>query len=167
MMKSILSRKSIRNFTGEQVSEEVLKDLLHAGMSAPSAANQQPWHFVVIRDRKILETIMTFHPYSSPLREAPLAIAVCASKDLGPFGKYWVQDCAAATQNILTAAVAKELGAVWMGVYPEQNVEEIHDLLKLPENIIPFSLIAVGHPAKVIPAGNRYDETRVHFNSQW
>jgi nitroreductase len=165
-MKSLLARKSIRNYTSEKISGEIIHDLLHAAMSAPSAANQRPWHFVAIQDRKIIDTIPTFHPYASYISKAPLVIAVCASKNLGDFGHYWVQDCAAATQNILTAAVEKGLGGVWLGVYPAQNVKEVHELLNLPESIIPFSLVSLGYPLEQPTTGNRYDESRVHFD-QW
>lgn len=163
-MKSLLTRKSIRKYTSQQVSDEIIHDLLHAAMSAPSAANQRPWHFVVIKDRAVLHAISQFHPYASMLKETPLAIAVCATNELGGFKHYWVQDCAAASQNILTAVVEKGLGAVWLGVYPKQNVQEIHSLLDLPENITPFSLISIGYPAEQLEAGNRYDQSRVHFD---
>ena len=163
-MKSLLTRKSIRKYTSQPVSDGTVQELLHAAMSAPSAANQRPWHFVVIKDRAVLDAIPQFHPYAGPLKEAPLAIAVCATNELGAFKDYWVQDCAAATQNILTAVVEKGLGAVWLGVYPKQNVQEIHKLLQLPENITPFSLISIGYPNEQKEAGNRYDEERVHYN---
>ena len=163
-MKSLLTRKSIRKYTSQAVSDETVKELLHAAMSAPSAANQRPWHFVVIKDREVLDAIPKFHPYAGPLKGAPLAIAVCATSELGAFKDYWVQDCAAATQNILSAVVEKGLGAVWLGVYPKQNVQEIHKLLQLPENITPFSLISIGYPDEQKEAGNRYDEERVHYN---
>ena len=93
-----------------------------------------------------------------------MAIAVCATNELGAFKDYWVQDCAAATQNILTAVVEKGLGAVWFGVYPRQNVQDVQKLLQLPENITPFSLISIGHPDEQKEAGDRYDEERVHYN---
>lgn len=163
-MEALLKRKSIRKYTSEVISDEIIHDLLHAAMSAPSAVNQRPWHFVVIKDRAILDAIPNSHPYSGMLRNAPLAIAVCANTECGPFNHYFPQDCAAATQNILTAAVSKGLGAVWLGVYPKQNVQEIHDLLKLPQHITPFSVISIGYPAEQIPAGNRYDESRVHYD---
>lgn len=163
-MKSLLERKSIRNYTAQPVSDETVHALLHAAMSAPSAANQRPWHFVVIRDRRLLDAIPTFHPYSGMLKGAQLAIAVCATSELGAFKDYWVQDCAAATQNILTAAVAQNLGAVWLGVYPKQNVTELSELLQLPDTITPFSLVSIGYPAEQPTAGDRYDASRVHLD---
>lgn len=163
-MKALLTRKSIRNYTSQAVSDEIIHDLLHAAMSAPSAVNQRPWHFVVIKDRAVLDAIPQFHPYAGMLKKAPLAIVVCATNELGAFKHYWVQDCAAATQNILTAVVEKGLGAVWVGVYPQQNVQELHKLLTLPETITPFSIISIGYPADQPEAGDRYDKSRVHYD---
>ena len=163
-MEVILSRRSIRRYTEKPVSDEVLKELLEAAMCAPSAANRQPWYFVVINDRKILDEIPNLHPYSQMLKEAPVAILVCCDSDL-QLDDYGVQDCSAATQNILLAAHAGGLGAVWLGVYPlEQRVAAIQKLLDLPENIIPISLISIGYPAEQKPRLDRYRADRVHYN---
>ncbi|MDT8900435.1 nitroreductase family protein [Anaeroselena agilis] len=164
-MESLLKRKSIRKYTSQPVADEIVRDLLHAAMSAPSAANQQPWHFVVVRDRNILASIAEVHPYAFMLNQAPLAIVVCATEELGDFKHYWVQDCAAATENILTAAVANGLGGVWLGVHPRQNVQEIKQLLKLPAAITPFSVVSIGYPDEFPEAGNRYDRSRVHYDT--
>ena len=115
-MDAILSRRSIRSYTSQPVPEDVVKELLEAGMSAPSAGNEQPWHFVVLTDRKILDEIPTFHPYSHMLGGAPLAILVCGDLNLQRYEGYWVQDCSAATQNILIAIQAKGLGAAKVGI---------------------------------------------------
>ncbi|MBA7525590.1 5,6-dimethylbenzimidazole synthase [subsurface metagenome] len=165
-VEAILTRRSIRKYTKQPVSEEVLKELLEAAMYAPSASNQQPWCFVVINDRKILDEIPKYHPYAQMLKEAPVAILVCCHSDLQS-GGYGVQDCSAATQNILLAAHAKGLGAVWLGVYStEQRVIAIKKLLNLPENITPISLISIGYPAEQKPRPDRYQADRVHYN-QW
>ena len=163
-MEIILTRRSIRKYTEQPVSDEVLKELLEAAMCAPSAANRQPWCFVVINDRKILDDIPNYHPYAQMLKEAPAAILVCCDSDL-QMGDYGVQDCSAATQNILLAAHAKGLGAVWLGVYPtEVKVTDIKRLLNLPENIIPISLISVGYPAEQKSPPDHYRADRVHYN---
>jgi len=164
-MEAILSRRSIRKYTPQQVSEEIIRELLEAAMSAPSAGNQQPWHFVVINDRRILHEIPKFHPYSQMLEEAALAILVCGDEHLERVKGYWVQDCSAATQNILIAAHAKGLGAVWLGMYPrEDRVAETRKLLALPQHVIPFSLISIGYPAERKGPARRYDDSRVHHN---
>ncbi len=164
-MEAILSRRSIRRYTKEDVSDEILKELLEAAMSAPSAGNEQPWHFVVIRDRKILNEIPNIHPYSGMLREAPLAILICGDESLQKYKGYWVQDCSAATENLLIAINAKGLGGVWLGVYPvEDRVTGIRKLLNMPDNIIPFSLISIGYPAEQKPPANRYDSSRIHYD---
>lgn len=164
-LEAVLSRRSIRKYTDQPVPDEVVKQLLEAAMSAPSANNKQPWHFVVIRDREILDAIPTFHPYSRMLKEAALAILVCGDTQSQTLEGYWVQDCSAATQNILIAINALGLGGVWLGIYPrEERVEGVRKLVGLPDHIMPLSLISIGHPAEKLPPSNRYDASRVHHN---
>jgi len=165
-MEAILTRRSIRKYTKQPVSDEVLKELLEAAMCAPSGGNRQPWCFVVINDRKVMNEIPRYHAYSQMLREAPVAILVCCDSD-SQLGELGVQDCSAATQNILLAAHAKGLGAVWLGIYPaEAMVTATKKLLNLPEHIIPISLISIGYPAEQKPQPDRYRADRVHYN-QW
>lgn len=160
---AILSRRSIRKYTADPIHQNVIDELLKAAMSAPSASNEQPWHFVVITDRRILNEIPKSHPYSQMLTEAPIAIVVCGDLDKGK--GWWVQDCSAATENLLIAANAKGLGSVWLGVYPrEQRVAGIQRLLGLPEHIIPLCVVPIGYPAERKLPANRYDPTRVHHN---
>ena len=162
---AILFRRSIRRYTSQPVSDNVIKELLEAAMSAPSAGNEQPWHYVVITDRAILDEIPKYHPYSSMVREAPVAILVCCDLHLDRHDGLWVQDCSAATENLLIAVQAKGLGAVWLGVYPrEERVTGLRKLLGIPEHVIPFSLIPIGYPAEHKPKANRYDTSRVHHN---
>ena len=166
-LEAILTRRSVREFTGDPVSKTDLNDLLKAGMQAPSARNGQPWHFVVIDDPEVLHTIPDLHPFSRILLQAPLAILVCSEHNLESEHTNWMLDCSAATQNILLAAHAKGLGAVWLGIY--QNPERssgIRKLLKLPEAVETVSLVAVGHPAFRPEPENRFNETRIHTN-QW
>jgi nitroreductase len=159
----ILERRSIRSYTSETVSDENVEQLLRAAMSAPSAGNQQPWHFVVIRERNLLDAIPSFHPYSQMLRQAQAAILVCGEPAVAKHEGYWVQDCAAATENILIAAAALGLGAVWLGVHPrEERVAGFRKLLGVPPHIIPFALVPVGHPAERKPPSDRYDTARIH-----
>lgn len=164
-MEAILTRRSIRKYAPNPVPDTIVKQLLQAAMSAPSAGNEQPWQFVVITERSLREEIAGFHPYAGMLREAPLAILVCGDLDLQQFKGNWVLDCAAATQNLLLAAHALGLGAVWVGVYPEtERMEDLKKLLHLPQHIIPLALVPVGYPAESPPPEDRYDTTRVRYN---
>jgi nitroreductase len=167
-MVALFSRRSIRKYTAGPITEGVLRELLEAAMSAPSAGNQQPWHFIIINDRKILDEIPSFHPHSHMLREAPAAILVCGDLRLEKHAGYWVQDCAAATENLLLAVHAKGMGAVWLGIFPrEERVTGLRTLLSIPDHVIPFSLIPVGYPAESkSPRPDRYNVNRVHHN-QW
>jgi hypothetical protein len=110
-LQAILTRRSVREFTNQDVSKEDLNDLLRAGMQAPSAGNEQPWHFIVIDDPELLKKIPEFHPYAKMLNEAPLAILVCSDRNLEKHRATWLQDCSAAIENILLTAHAKGLGA--------------------------------------------------------
>ena len=164
-MEAILSRRSIRHYTDDPVPEELIQQLLRAAMAAPSASNEQPWQFVVIDERSLFNDIMKSHPYASMLSEAKVVIAVCGDLQRELFKGYWVEDCSAATENILIAAHALGLGAVWLGVYPrEERVEAVRTILKLPAHIIPLGLISIGFPAETKPPSNRFDASRIHRN---
>lgn len=162
-LHAIMTRRSIRMFTGEPVSEEDAERLLRAAMAAPSAGNQQAWQFVAVRDRDLLEALATTSPYAGPLRGAKLALVVCGDTARESHPGYWVQDCAAAVQNILLAAHALGLGAVWLGYHPrEERVKGAQKVLGLPEKVTPLAVLAIGHPGETKPPSDRYDETRVH-----
>ena len=134
-------------------------------MYAPSAGNQQPWHFVIITDRKIITEIPKFSPYAQMAEKAPLSILVCGDASNDRFGPLWMQDCSAATQNILLAAKALGIGAVWTAAYPrEDRVEGFRKLFKLPKNIMPFALIPMGYPDEDPKKEISYREERVHLN---
>ena len=164
-MDAIYKRRSIRKFTSEPVSEKNLKEIIKAGMNAPSAGNERPWYFIVINERKLLDEIPKIHPYSSMLHEAPVAVAVCGDLSLEKYEGYWVQDCSAATQNMLLEIADLGLGGVWLGVHPiKDRVERISRLLGIPENVIPLSLIAIGHPAEIKKPNNEFDEQRIKYN---
>ena len=165
-LEAILSRRSIRRYTSDTVSNDQMNTLLRAAMTAPSANNEQPWHFVVIRDRSTLNEITRFHPYSQMLKEAPAGICVCADLELEKNSGvgYWIQDCSAATENILLAANALGLGTCWLGVHPRKQREEaLSKLLGLPDHIVPLCLIALGYPAESKGPATRYRVDRIHF----
>lgn len=167
-LDALMTRSSIRSFTTEDVDDEAVAVLLKAAMAAPSACNQQPWSFVVVRDRAVLDAVPSFHPFARMLFEAPLAVAVCATPSMLPndvCAPYWEQDCGAATQSLLLAAHALGLGAVWLGAHPSLAiVEGLRGLLNLPPEVIPFALVAVGHPAERKGPSRRYDPSRIHEN---
>jgi len=162
-MDVIFTRRSIRRYTDREVSDEMVDEVIKAGMYAPSAGNEQPWHFIIIRDRGLLDTIPSFHPHSNMVKEASCAILVCADLALEKHKGYWVQDCSAATQNMLLATHASGLGSVWVGVYPRQErIEGFRKLLGIPEEIIPFSLIPLGYPAEEKETAERFNRNRIH-----
>lgn len=162
-MEAILRRRSIRKYSDEPVSDAQVKQLLEAAMAAPSGHNRQPWHFIVVRDRATLLEVPKFHNYSKMLEQAALAIVVCGDTELEGGTGFWVQDCSAATENILIAAKAAELGAVWLGVYPDDGlVKGVRNLLGIPERIIPLCIISLGHPLEEKPRGNRFRDDKVH-----
>jgi nitroreductase len=166
-MEAILTRRSIRQYTSQPVPEQLVKHLLEAAMSAPSAGNEQPWQFVVIRDRQTLDAIPTAHPNAGAAKQAPLVIVVCGDLHLQKYPGLWVQDCSAATQNLLLAARAANLGSLWCGVYPEaERVSAIRQLLGLPEHVLPLSLVVIGYPAESKGREERFDAKRVH-SERW
>jgi len=164
-LETIFTRRSIRRFTDASVADEHIETLLRAGMAAPSAGNQQAWEFVVIDDPAILKAIPTVHPYAQMCAEAPLTLAVCADPTREKYAGFWVQDCSAATQNILLAAHAIGLGAVWLGIAAGgERAHQVAELLHLPEGIEPLALIAVGHPSEMKDPEDRYDPVKTHHN---
>ena len=162
---NILGRRSIRKYTDKKVAPEIIKSLLDAGMHAPTARNYQPWHFVVVDDRQMLDKLSIAHPYAKMLKEATLAILVCGDKNIQEMDGYIIQDCSAATQNIMLAAHAHGLGSVWLGMYPrEERMKDVGELLDLPEHILPVALISIGYPDETRDIPARYKEERVHWN---
>ena len=164
-MEAILSRRSIRRYMPDPLPEEAIRRVLEAGMAAPSAGDERPWHFVVITDKEMLAAIPGFHSLSRFVPNAAAAILVCAdlTRSKYPPADYWVQDCSAATQNILLAAHATGLGATWLGVHPEKvRIDGFRALCGLPESIVPFSLVSLGFPAVRKEREDRFDLSRVH-----
>jgi nitroreductase len=167
-MKEIFERRSVRKFTDQKISDGDMKKIIKAGMAAPSGHNDQPWHFIVIDDKKILAEITKIQPYSRPVLDAQFVIIVCGDRDLKKVKEYtdfWVQDCAAATENILLAAQSLGIGSVWMGLYPvEEWVNGIKKLFALPESVMPLSLLPFGYPAEKTTPADRFIPERIHKN---
>ena len=143
----IKSRRSVRSYLDRDIDEAVVSRILEAAMTAPSAGNQQPWQFIVVRDRDKLEAIAHFHPYCKMAGNAPLAIVVCGDPDGKKWPDFWIQDCSAAIQTLLLAARAEGIGTVWTGVYPlEDRIAGCRALFEIPKNIIPLAIIPMGYP---------------------
>lgn len=166
VLEAIHSRRSIRKFEEKDVSEQDVKELLEAAMMAPSAINAQPWQFIVVRDREILDKVPSVNQYAAMAAKSPVSILVCGDLSKEKYPGYWVQDCSAAVQNLLLAAHGKGLGAVWTGIYPmEERINGFNELFKLPEHVMPLALVVVGHPAQQPKSTSRYNEERVHRNT--
>jgi nitroreductase len=167
-IECILSRHSVRQFTGEKIKEEDLSLIVKAGMAAPSAVNIQPWAFIIVTDKNILQNLCNGLLYAKMLDKAGAAIIVCGipSKDKRMPQDFWMYDCSAASENILLAVHALGYGAVWTAVYNnERLIQTVRKECKIPENIIPLNVIPIGIPPdKNIKAIDKYKESNVHKN---
>ena len=163
-MNAIFTRRSIRKYKNEPVSDEQLEILLRAGMSAPSAMNSQNWEFVIVRDKNHLEHLSTLNPYHQMLKDAALAIIVCGNLTKIVAKEYWIQNCSAACQNILVQANEMGLGTVWLGVAPyEDKMKRISDDLNLPEHIKPLGIISVGVPDEFKKPQDTFKLEKIHY----
>lgn len=166
VIDSIMTRHSVRAYTDEAVNEEQIETLLRAGMAAPTAMDKRPWHFVVITDREKLKAAAESMKNASMAAGAPLAIVVCGDMQKAieeePARQYWIQDCSAATENILLAAHAIGLGAVWCGIYPsEERVADARELFDLPQHLIPLNIIVIGTPKEYKEPKDKWDENAI------
>jgi len=162
----IMQRKSVRKYLDKKIQEETLETIVKAGMAAPTAANKQPWSFVVVTERETLDKLADKLPYTKMLYKAPAAIVVCGVPEWGLPGEeneYWIQDCSAASENILLAAESLKLGAVWTGAYPMKDREKaIREILGIPDKIVPLNVIALGYPTGVEKPKNKFKKERIH-----
>jgi nitroreductase len=167
-LKCIYSRRSIRAYkTNYRVTDEMINNLLSAGCSAPSAHNGKPWEFIVIKERETIEKLAKVKVYyEKPLKDAHVAIIVLIDPESSTKARldYKYQDCAAATQNILLAATAQGLGSCWMGgLLDKPEMDNLKEILEIPDNIIPFGLISIGFPDETKEAKGKIDESKVHY----
>ncbi|MBQ1859418.1 MAG: nitroreductase family protein [Paludibacteraceae bacterium] len=165
---NIMTRVSVREFTGEKISAEQIDTLLHAAMAAPSAINKQPWAFIVVTDEDIIAKLGEALPYSRCSNHPAVAIIPCGdlTKAIeGEMGAFWINDVSAATENLLLAAHAMGLGAVWTGLHPDMNrVSLVQEILGLPEHIIPLCVVPVGVPAEHPDIKDKYKPENIHYN---
>ena len=166
-LQNIKERRSIRQYKDQPVEQEKVDIMLKAAMAAPTAVNLQPWHFIVITDKATIGLLSGKQPTN-----APLLIAVCGdtNKTTMPDGKgklpdFWIQDVSAATENLLLAAHALGLGAVWTGVYPVmERTAEIANVLNCPNNIVPVAVVRIGYPDESPLPKNKFNEENISYN---
>ena len=175
-LEVIMRRKSVRTFTGEKITPEQIEILLKAAMAAPTAINIQPWQFVVVNDDNVLQKLYGDSPRGAMYTQAGTVIYVCGEtemtrpgRDGGPAqaapNQFWSQDCSAATENLLLAAEALGLGAVWTALYPdEMRSKPIVETLGLPENVKPLCAVPVGFPAGDDQPKDKWKPEKIHYN---
>ncbi|MCG8533165.1 MAG: nitroreductase family protein [Desulfovibrionales bacterium] len=165
ILETMATRRSIRKYTDEAISEAQVETLLKAAMSAPSAGNQQPWQFIVMDDKAVLEKVSNLSPYIKFAAKSQLSIMVVGDRSLEKFPGNWMLDCSAAIQNMLLAAHEEGLGACWCGLWPEEDrVVAARELIGAPESAVPLAVIVLGHPDQKLGAQDRFDASRVHKN---
>ncbi|MDE6682883.1 MAG: nitroreductase family protein, partial [Muribaculaceae bacterium] len=168
-IEDIMTRTSVRSYSDKKVAKETVDTLLRAAMAAPTAMNKQPWRFVVIEKRELLDSIAAKFKSMTMAAKAPLAVVMCGDMTAAIEGEgreYWVQDVSAASENLLLAAHAVGLGAVWCGIYPiAERVNDFSKMLELPENIVPMACICIGYPEGINQPKDKWKPEYVHYNS--
>lgn len=166
-LDNLMTRTSIRSYQDRPIEDEKVEKMLRAAMAAPTAGNKQPWKFIVIKDKQTLKSISEHFNTMKMAAHAPLAIVVCGDMNntFPADGRdYWVEDTSAATENLLLAAHAQGLGAVWCGIYPmQERVIYLQKLLKLPGNIVPLNVIPVGYPAENPDPKDKWKPENIHY----
>jgi nitroreductase len=164
LLDTIKKRRSIRRYTDQAVTDQQIRQLLEAAMAAPSGSNIQPWEFVVVRDPDLKKQLAQTHTWSSMAADAAVVFVVCGNERAS---HHWVEDASAATENLLLAATALGLGAVWVGIHPNADREaHLRKVLDIPEGIRVLCLVPVGHPAESKPPRTQYQESKVHYE-EW
>lgn len=165
-LEVIRTRRSVRKYSSTAVPQESVELMLRAAMAAPSAGDQQPWRFVVVRDSERLRGLASAGPHGGMIERAPVAIVVCADLGRVRHDGFWIQDCSAATENLLLAAHALGLGAVWVGTYPrEDRVKSVGEVLGLREPLLAFAVVAIGYASEPVAPVDRFDPKRVYMET--
>lgn len=172
VLECIMTRASVRKYSPRQVSDTIITEILKAGMAAPTAANQQAWHFVVVTDKSLKDTIADSFQWTKMVRECAFAVVVCG--DMNKLfegdrqdGGFWTLDCSAASENMLLAAHALGLGGVWCGIYPEEDRERrLSSILALPTNLRPLNILSFGYPAVSVSPKDKWDPANISYNRQ-
>lgn len=163
-IENMLNRKSVRVYSDKKIEQGKIDTILKCAMAAPSAMNKQPWELLIVTDKEKLEKIAEIAPNASYAKNSQVTIIVCGNKSISD--KFWEQDCCAVTENILLAAEALDLGAVWCAVYPlDEKVSDIKKFFNLPENIIPLNIIPIGYPYVKEEPKRKYNIKKIHNNS--
>lgn len=165
VLENIRSRRSVRAYAALEVPPGTVDTLLRAAMAAPSGLDRRPWRFVVVRDAALLDSLGARLPYAGMVGGAPVAVVVCGqlARNVAPEEQSWMLDCSAATENLLLAAHAMGLGAVWTGVYPyADRVALVKRLLGLPADVVPLAVVPVGYPAEDPAPKQKYDRGNIH-----
>lgn len=169
VLENIMTRTSVRAYEKDKpIEKEKVEKLLRAGMAAPTAVNKQPWHFMVLDDRNAIDAYAAVNPNKEKMEQSPLIIVVCGDMTKAMEGEarqFWIQDTSAATENILLAAHAMGLGAVWTALYPSQErVDAAKQVLELPDQIIPLCSVVIGYPAETPEPKDKWQESNVSYN---
>ena len=168
IMEILMTRTSVRSYTERKVEPEKIEQLLRAAMAAPTAGNKQPWAFIVVTEKEILEKLGGRLPHAKMTANAPLAIIACGDLNKGFNGEaqdFWIQDVSAAIENLLIAAHTLDLGAVWTGVFPmSERVTDVKSILSLPENVIPLAVIPIGYPDAESKPKDKWNPSNIHYN---
>lgn len=169
VLENIMTRTSVRSYTSQKVENDKIEKMLKAAMAAPTAVNRQPWEFVVVTEREILDAIPPIIKGAHMASKAQLAIVVCGvpSKSVAPpLSDFWIQDCSAATENLLLAAHGMGLGAVWCGAFPDSNnrIAKLRELLSLPETVVPLNVVVIGYPNSEPKIKDKWAPEKVHYN---
>jgi nitroreductase len=168
LLSLIHNRKSVRHFQSGDVKKEDLQEMIKAGMAAPTARDLRPWQFLVITEKEILQKLADELPYAKMLHDVPAAIVVMGDATVkSPSGQsYWLQDTCAATENILLAAEALGLGAVWTALYPyEDRMDPVVEACKIPEHLVPLNIIPVGIPEGTDKPKDKWEPEKIHWNA--
>lgn len=161
-LEAIMTRRSIRSFTDQDVTDTELRTILEAAMNAPSAGNAQPWRFVVIRDQAMKDAITENHAHAKMVAHAPVCLCALGDTKLEKYPGNWMHDCSAAIQNILLAARVLGIGSVWIGISPQEaQITDARKLLDLPESLVPLAYVALGRPEQDFKPADRYKPERV------